>query len=78
MTNRDNDPDETEGRRLYRIRADSLARAQQFIGRRTVSIVDDLEDMLPGQRETKPIADRDSQETGGSPEARWQKGRQAR
>lgn len=33
---RDDDPDETEGRKLYRLRADSIANAEASIGKRGV------------------------------------------
>lgn len=35
---RSTDPDETEGRKLYRDRADALARAQMYIAKRVVRL----------------------------------------
>jgi hypothetical protein len=49
MARRQDDPDETEGRKLYRDRADSLAGAQQNIAARTVRLIrDDARDVIPG------------------------------
>lgn len=41
MVERNDDPDETEGRKLYRAKADTLARSQIEMGRRGVKIADD-------------------------------------
>lgn len=38
---RDQDPDETAGRALYRARAEALARAQLAMGQRRVRLKDD-------------------------------------
>lgn len=39
MSKRDDDPDETEGRKLYRGQANYLARAQMSMARRKVKLV---------------------------------------
>jgi hypothetical protein len=41
MNMSDDDSDETEGRRLYRARADALARSQVAMGKRRFKIADD-------------------------------------
>lgn len=41
MNNHDNDPDETEGRKLYRAQADKLAASQVAMGKRRVKLAED-------------------------------------
>lgn len=41
MTKKKDDPDETEGRALYRARAEALAQAQLAMGKRRVKLGDD-------------------------------------
>lgn len=47
----DNDPDETEGRRLYRQAADALAQAQIAMARRRVIYCSDNAAALSGKEE---------------------------
>jgi hypothetical protein len=43
VTNRDADPDETEGRKLYRVSADNLAHAQTSMAARRVTMTEPME-----------------------------------
>lgn len=45
----DDDPDETEGRHLYRARADALAKAQVSYGKRRVKPLKETDEDDPGR-----------------------------
>lgn len=49
--NRDNDPDETEGRRLYRDRADKWTRYRISYARRRVTLAASIEPQVPDEEE---------------------------